>query len=817
MRDAIARHARTSEVFQVACNLEGRAREDYLAWACAGDDDLRAQVERMLEADVSDAGTGDLRVLIAETGARRSAGRRSAGAGDPRAVVRVGEYEILEEIGRGGMGAVYRARQQRPDRLVAIKLINPERLDAGSARRLAEEADLLGRLRHPGIAQVFGSGSAPALDASGRQFEQPFIAMELVEGRGLLEHVRGLDLRERLTLMADVCDAIQHAHQRGVVHLDLKPSNILVEGDGRPRVLDFGVGRALGPDGALASGDAQSLGGTFATMSPEQLAGSPEQIDTRADIFALGAVSFEVLSGQALREPRAGAGDAVLGLLTTPVRRLRAVMPKVPAEVDAIIARATEPDKERRYASAGEMGADIRRFLRDEPVLAMPAGLWRSARLFARRNRVMVGGALAAVLGLGLGLAALTIGLVRAHDSAARARLAHDAAQNEAANARVMGEFLKSSIFGIDPEEQGSDLSYLDALEYVAQRVPRDLRNAPEVEQDVRFNLGFIYRRHSMFDRAEEQVREALRLRRQLWGEQHEKTAEAYEELGYLVYVREGDAEQAEMLLERALGILRGLGLEASEDAGWQMLKIAIARIARDDLADVQTLLDDARKILVESYGEAFAARTTRWESALALARGDAQGSERLARRALALCDGVSEQDYIVARVELTLAHAIMAQGRTQGVNEHIERASRIFASLLVPEHVEIADVHEARARLHLMEGFIEDARLEAERCDALRRALLAPENPAHIESERLLTLASGEGEGELWNRLQGLFERSARSLGSDHRASLELLADLQRVALRMNDPVAIRQSEQMLLDLSNRRARRLGASIPPT
>lgn len=210
--------------------------------------------------------------------------------------VTIGHYRILRLLGEGGMGSVYLAEQENPHRIVALKVIKPGFVNAELLRRFEQEAQALGRLHRPGIVQIFEAGTA-----DGGLGPQPYFAMELIEGRSLLEFTeeRHLNSRTRLKLMAKVCDAVSHAHQRGLIHRDLKPGNILVDEAGQPKILDFGVARVTDSDAeATRQTDMGQLIGTLAYMSPEQVLGDPQQLDIRSDVYALGVITYELLAGK---------------------------------------------------------------------------------------------------------------------------------------------------------------------------------------------------------------------------------------------------------------------------------------------------------------------------------------------------------------------------------------------------------------------------------------------------------------------------------------------------------------------------------------
>ena len=257
---------RVQSLFDQAVELPPERRAAFLRDACAGDTDLRVEVEALLACDASDAD------LPRSPLARES----ETAARPPRVPERIGHYRVVGLLGEGGMGAVYQAEQDNPRRPVALKVIRPGLVSPPLLKRFAQEAQILGRMRHPGIAQIYEAGLAD--DGS------PFFALEFVRGLPLDEYARRqqISTAARLELLAKVCDAVQHAHDQGIIHRDLKPGNILVDEAGQPKVLDFGVARTA--DDLRSSADRTRTGqlvGTLSYMSPEQVAGDPAAL-TRA-------------------------------------------------------------------------------------------------------------------------------------------------------------------------------------------------------------------------------------------------------------------------------------------------------------------------------------------------------------------------------------------------------------------------------------------------------------------------------------------------------------------------------------------------------
>lgn len=331
---------------------------------------------------------------------------------------RIGRYRIVRRISSGGMGTVYEAEQEAPRRTVAVKVIQPGATSLRALRRFEHEARVLARLHHPGIAQVFEAGTVES--AAGLQ---PYFSMEFVAGErlGRFAESTGLGVEGRLRLIADVCEAVQHAHRKGVIHRDLKPANILVDPSGQPKVLDFGVARATDVDVASASMHTR-MGepvGTVPYMSPEQIAGDPDDVDTRSDVYSLGVICYELLAGRRPFDIRGRSiPDALRMIAEEEPPRLGMLVRSLRGDVETMVAKAMEKDRQRRYQSAADFAADIGRYLAGEPIEARPVGhLGRWWRWCRREPRVAalaaVVLALSLLVALGATAAALRIASLR--------------------------------------------------------------------------------------------------------------------------------------------------------------------------------------------------------------------------------------------------------------------------------------------------------------------------------------------------------------------------------------------------------------------
>lgn len=317
---------------------------------------------------------------------------------------RIGRYRLIRVLGEGGMGIVYAAEQDETRRTVALKLIRPDRMSPAAQRRFQREAQALGRLQHAGIAQIFEAGLAHT--AFG---ERPYFAMELVEGESITSFAaaRQLTVTQRLELLVEVCDAVQHAHEQQIVHRDLKPANVLVDARGRVKILDFGVARALdmNPTGTTLQTDLGQLIGTLPYMSPEQVRGDANAVDRRSDVYSLGVLAYELLTAR-LPLPVRGKPliEAARSIRDDEPATLSSLDSSLRGDVELIVAKCLAKEPDRRYQTAADLGLDLRRHLRGErPIARRPTVGYQLAR-FVRRHRVLVAATLAVLGAISAGL-----------------------------------------------------------------------------------------------------------------------------------------------------------------------------------------------------------------------------------------------------------------------------------------------------------------------------------------------------------------------------------------------------------------------------
>jgi WD40 repeat protein/serine/threonine protein kinase len=462
-------------IFIAALQEDPDRRAAYLDKACAADPALRQRVEKLLDAHERAGSFLKQPAAAAVTDAYRPV---SEGPGNV-----IGPYKLLQQIGEGGFGVVYMAEQQEPvRRKVALKIIKPGMDSREVIARFESERQALALMDHPNVARVLDAGAT----ASGR----PYFVMELVRGVPITDFCdkNHLSAAGRLELFIDVCRAVQHAHQKGIIHRDLKPSNILVTlHDGRPvpKVIDFGVAKATSQQltqKTLFTAYGQMVG-TPAYMSPEQAEMSGLDIDTRSDIYALGVLLYELLTGttplesKRLREagyaemqrmiredepPRpstrlsslGGEATVLAGNRGTDVKHLAQLLR---GDLDWIVMKALEKDRNRRYETPGAFAADVQRFLHNEAILARPPSALYRLRKFARRNRAVVLTAALGALLLLLGITGTTIGLVWAINAEASARHSQADAEIDAGRARDARQLAEERLTEVGRERDAAN------------------------------------------------------------------------------------------------------------------------------------------------------------------------------------------------------------------------------------------------------------------------------------------------------------------------------------------------------------------------
>ncbi len=526
---------RLEALFAEALERRPEERQRFIEEACRGAPELVPELEELLAAhDQADTFFEGLAGEI-----RAGAEMELANSAQPR--IRIGAYQTLEVIGHGGMGAVYRARRVDGafDQEVALKLPHLDMQTPRLRARFLAERQLLAQLEHPGIARLLDGG----ITDEGR----PFFAMEFIDGRPITSHCRAekLSPEEIVRLFGEVVEAVSYLHRNLIVHRDLKPSNVLVDREGRVKLLDFGVAKLLadGEAAALTRTEERLLTPSYA--APEQLAG--ERVSTATDVYGLGAVLYELLAGRPPRQP-AGAGPAAALAEVRPPsavareaahERRAAVAHRNTRDLDNICLKALRPEPERRYASAEQMGLDLERFLAGLPVSARPSTLGYRAARFVQRHRA--GMAVAAVV-----LVLLALGLVRE-------RGLRERAQRQARRAEAVSAILGRLISLADPvHARGRELTVAEVLDQADEALTADgtLAGAPAVEAEVRLVLGKTYASLGRLAEARAELERVIELGSGVEGAE-ESTLQATQELALLL--RQIEPERARAMLRQVV------------------------------------------------------------------------------------------------------------------------------------------------------------------------------------------------------------------------------------------------------------------------
>jgi eukaryotic-like serine/threonine-protein kinase len=648
---------------------------------------------------------------------------------------RIGRYKLLQRLGEGGMGSVWMAEQTEPvRRLVALKVIKPGMDSAEVLARFEAERQALALMDHPNIARVFDAGATP----SGR----PFFVMELVKGIRLTSFCdeQRLSVPERLDLFVQVCQAVQHAHQKGIIHRDLKPGNVMValyDGKPVPKVIDFGVAKAAGPRLTERTLYTQigSVVGTLEYMSPEQAELNQLDIDTRSDIYSLGVLLYEMLTGttpltrEALRQ---GAFEEVLRRIREeepprPSLRLstnRERLPSISAQrkldperltkavrgdLDWIVIKALEKDRGRRYETADGLAQDINRHLSHEPVGARPPSRIYRFRKLVRRNRTVFAAAAAVTVSLLIGLSLSTVLFFReraarqravmAEQSQAKLRLRAEGnekiARTEAQKSAHVAAFLKDMLGGVEPSAaRGRDTTMLrEILDRTALRAGQDLKEEPEVEAEIRNTLGEVYYALGEFQRGEEMESAALALWRQVFGNEHPQVATALNNLGEILRYR-GDYSRAEAVHREALAIRRKLQGDEDEQTAKSLNNLGIALEKQDKLAEAEHCHREALGIQMKVLGSDHPQVATSLNnlSLVLTEEGKLDEAVEFSRRAVALRRRVLGGDHPgVASSLNNLAMALERQSNFVAAAEALREALALRRKVLPPDHPGVA------------------------------------------------------------------------------------------------------------------------------
>ncbi len=617
----------------------------------------------------------------------QSASMPASDAPTPEALLgrRVGQYELVREIGQGGMGTVYEAHRADDQyrKRVAIKMVSLLGDRAQALARFQRERQLLARLEHRNIAALLDGGVTPE--------GEPYFIMEYVEGQPIDQWctARHLGLRERLGLFRQVCAAVQYAHEHLVIHRDLKPGNILVAEDGTVKLLDFGIAKLADP--TLLGGDDLTHTGvtpmTVAYASPEQLLGG--EVTTASDIYSLGVVLYELVTGVRPFGPTARGALVERGVPTAPSRavteeaaasehdtaaRLRR---SLAGDVDSIILMALRPEAERRYRTAQQLGDDLQRHLGGLPVLAQPDTIGYRLGKFARRNRVAVAAGVLAVV-------ALVGGTVVSMRQAQVARAERDRAVLEQQRTAQVTQFFRDVLSAAKPQESGKGTTVVEAIDVVIPRIDSSFRSAPDLRAAIKNTLASTLIDMGLYDRARPLMLDAVRLQDSL-GERvslRERADGLYNLAGLETEV--GSPERAESLYRRSLVMYGKVpGIDSVEIyRGMNNLANAISEQGRvAEAAEVYAKVADRIAALRPDVSSAVA--LTNYATALATLGRYVEAEPRLREAAAIFTRTRGPNDMRVANALQPLAGALLFQGKYAEADSVAQRAIAIYSATL--------------------------------------------------------------------------------------------------------------------------------------
>ncbi len=712
--------SREVAIFSSALELDASQRAAYLDKACADDGALREHLENLLrvheqaipflESRGSAGGAQELTVRADGLSAAAPCSAPAEKAGD-----RIGRYKLLQQIGEGGCGVVYMADQEEPvRRRVALKVIKLGMDTRNVIARFEAERQTLALMDHPHIAKV--------LDAGATETGRPFFVMELVRGLKITDYCdeKKLPPTQRLALFIQVCQAIQHAHQKGIIHRDIKPSNILVtlnDGVAVPKVIDFGIAKATGgqqlTNKTIFTAFEQFIG-TPAYMSPEQAVLTSLDIDTRSDIYALGVLLYELLTGQTpfdakellasgldemrrtIREQEPARPSNRLGTLpdnqlSTAAQRRSLEPPKLVSELrgdlDWIVMKCLEKDRARRYETANGLAMDVQRYLANESVIARPPSkLYRFQKL-ARRNKLAFGAGAAVFVALVAGLA-VSIWFFLG-EKAARKRTV--AAEQQA---RAINRFLTEDLlFQATPDQNAREkkVTMEEVLDVATRNLDQnpEIARQPEVEATLRLAVGSTYLKLSSPIEAERNLRLAFTLRRSALGPEHLDTLAAEHKLAEFLVIGSGRYAEAEpLILETWKGEQRLLGAEHRDTLdsmeGYQVVLSETGRLREAEQIARQVLQISERALGLDAKQTIDALRNLSGSVSLL---GKHAEAERLAQEALSRYQRTKTNQLGLFMSIKDVAVQRMLQGDLDEAEKLLSDAANRMSRVFGPDH----------------------------------------------------------------------------------------------------------------------------------
>lgn len=714
-------------------------------------------------------------------------------ATEPRVgVPEVRGYAELLEIGRGGQGIVFRAVHRATRQPVAVKVLFDSVLGTESVRRRFErEIDLAAQLRHPSVVRLTDSGAT----ADGRLY----LAMELIEGQPLHTFVRSLRpeggdeapsaararVRRVLELFVTIGDAVHYAHQRGVIHRDLKPGNVLVDAEGRPHVLDFGLAKAHGVETSTWTSATGRFVGSLPWSSPEQARGDDQATDVRTDVYALGVMLYHALADRFPYDVGGTLQQTLANIASADPARLAIGAEPADEELDLIVRTCLAKEPERRYGGAGELAADLRRYLAGEPIAAKQDSAWYAVRKRLRRHRTAVIASASVTAAACAALVVIAVLWSRAAAERDRAQLAEELAGERLAEMTAVTEFLERVFTSVDPGNDGPEVRVVSVLKSAGEELPASFPDRPAVRARLHDLIGQMYWRLGMNEPAGEHLRTGMELRRETLGETHSLTLNSTSNYALLLLAT-GDLAGGAPLLRRTLEAQSATLGEEHADTQITMNNLAVALRWQNKLDEAEPLY---RRVLelrraagpLDTQG----LQTVNNYASLQHSRGDFAAAEALYREALDGHRALSGPDGPEAILTLNnLGKLLMDVGRLEeaeaAMREGHGRAVRVYGE----EHPTTLSAANNLGKLLHQAGKRDEALEFMTRTAEARRRTLGAEHPHTLISLNNLAVLLGDlGRVDEAGAVLGeVLETRRRTLGERHVDTVVSLANLARV-----------------------------------
>ncbi|MDY7107564.1 MAG: tetratricopeptide repeat protein [Planctomycetota bacterium] len=732
-------------------------------------------------------------------------------------------YEILRTLHHGGQGVVYVARQQSTRRLVAVKLLLLGRYASKRQRRRFErEIDLTATLDHPNIVTVFDSG----VTDDGRMY----LVMRYVEGQSLDEH--GADrtgsVEETLALFTEIGEAVNYAHQRGVIHRDLKPNNILIDGDGVPHLLDFGLAKyrdAMEEAQRSMQTQAGEFVGTLAYAAPEQVGGDPFAVDVRSDVYSLGVILFEMLTSAHPYPVDGRLADVIRNIGEAEPARASSIRRDVDDELDTIIGKTLSKEKERRYQSVADLLRDLHRYRSGRPIEAKADSTWYVLRKTLRRHRVPVSAA-AAVMVVLIVATIVSIGFwrqavtdrrqsVEARDDL---RLALGQAELEASKVAAINEFLVGMLDSVQPLRQGKDVMMSHVLDEAAASIDESFADQPLIEAELRTTIGNSFRAIGLLDEAEPHLSRAVEIHRDLLGEEDPRTLMSVLSLA-ITYHDQGRYGEAEPLLRATTERCRRILGEDHPDTLRARNALGLSFFMQGRFAEAEPLweqvLERRRRTLGEDDLETLnSMNNICW---LYLQQGRYDEAEVTARRAYEQeCGALGEEHPLTLTALYHLATVYHRQGRYAEAEPAYAEALHTQRRVLGDDHPDTLFTSVGLGWLYLELGRYEKAeRFHLQELETARR-VLGDEHPGTLQyMNGLAVVYDRQGrDDEAEDLHQRILDVRRRVLGEEHPGTL---ASMNNLAALYYEQGRFEEVEPLWLKTLEIRRRVLGEDHPET